>query len=479
MVIKNKFIIRSFSWVAFANFITKPLWLLLFIYAARVLGVEQYGVYTYALSIVMMISIFLDLGLDYIAIREISKNNELINEYSSQVLFLRVIFFVVILLVLGAYFIFSRKLDKIQSLAIIITLVFQFSAILLAYFKSVATAFHEFKVFSFMMIFEKILLIILGFLSLLILPKIISFLLSMVIANTISLVIFLITLRKRYKLKFYLPVLSVTKGIVKEAIPLLTMNLFILAYFRVDVIILDWITQDKSIVGIYGAIHRIVEMYMLIPTILMTTAYPIINKYLESNREFVDNFLHKILYSVISISLPIAILIAFNSYELNYFMFGSQYAEGSKGLLYIIWTIIPLGLNYILGNILISMKKQYFCAIGVGIGASVNIILNLILIPKLSFVGASITTFITESVILLVYGYFIIKLFPRIQLLQLGLKTALISGIILFTFYFYLQLFNYNFLVSITLGLLLTISLLFLSGILNIKEINKLLRSIL
>lgn len=472
----NKFFLKSFSWVAFANIVTKPLWLLLFIYAARVLGVEQFGVYTYALSIVMIVSVLFDFGLDYIAIREVSKSNKELDKYFSNVISIRVVFFFLVTAIFIIYFSFTNNWNSEETKAIIIILYYQFSTLILTYLKSLVSAFHNFKLFGLMMIFEKLLITILGFISLVINQNILHFLIFLSISNTISLLLFIVILIKKYRLKFFIPDFKNMVKLIREALPLLAMNLFILAYFRIDVVILNLIVKNKEIVGLYGSIHRIVEMYMLVPTILMTTAYPIINKYLENNKDFVDKLLQRVLQLLIIISLPLTIWIALNSYNINYLMFGEQYKEGSKGLIFIIWTIIPLGLNYVLGNVLISIKKQKYCAIGVGFGSMVNIILNLILIPKFSFVGASITAFITESVIFIIYGFWVNKNFPNVYLLKLVSKVLVICAIILFTFYYYSKFVTYNFLLNSLVFIALTILLMMATKLLNYKKIFNFLK---
>jgi len=474
----NKFFIKSFSWVAIANFITKPLWLILFIYAARVLGVEQFGIYTYAISIVLIFSILFDFGLDYIAVREISKHNEQLNNYFSSVIYVRIIFFLLISAVFITYFLLIGDLTSEVTIAIIITLVYKFTTIVLTYLESLVSAFHDFSSYGKMIIFEKLLNTLLGFIALVLSHNILLFLVFLLGANVVSLVIFIIFLTKKYSLNFFIPQINTVKLLLKEALPLLTMNIFILAYFRIDVVILNWLIDDKVIVGIYGSIHRIVEMYMLIPSILMTTAYPIINKYIENDRDFVDNLLKKIFNILIIITLPLVFFIALNSYKVNYLVFGGQYKEGSKGLIFVIWTIIPLGFNYVLGNILISIKKQNYCAIGVGLGSLVNIVLNLILIPKLSFVGASITAFLTELTIFLIYGYFVNKSFPQIQISKLSIKILLISSINMLAFYLYTVFWGYNFLICSGVFIVLTLLLLIATNILNLRDMRKLLQSI-
>jgi O-antigen/teichoic acid export membrane protein len=179
---------------------------------------------------------------------------------------------------------------------------------------------------------------------------------------------------------------------------------------------------------------------------------------------------------MILISLPLAIFIAFNSYEVNFLLYGKSYEAGGTGLSFIVWTIIPLGFNYVLGYMLISLKKQNYCALGVGLGAFFNIFSNLILIPKFGIVGACVSAFVTETIIFLVYGYFTLKYFQDIGLISMSLKVFFISISDLLLFFIYNTYFGYNFYAVSLIFTCTTLFFIFLTKILKIEDIRKIIR---
>ena len=130
------------------------------------MGVEQFGIDTYAISIVLIFSILFDFGLDYIAVREISKHNEQLNNYFSSVIYVRIIFFLLISAVFITYFLLIGDLTSEVTIAIIITLVYKFTTIVLTYLESLVSAFHDFSSYGKMIIFEKLLNTLLGFIAL-------------------------------------------------------------------------------------------------------------------------------------------------------------------------------------------------------------------------------------------------------------------------------------------------------------------------
>jgi O-antigen/teichoic acid export membrane protein len=157
-MIKNNSIIKSFSWIVLANLLTKPLWFILFIFAARRLGSEEFGVFTYASSIASILGIFIDLGLDYISTREISRDNSVANDYFNKVLFLRIFLFTITLLFLISTLLLGGSHYK-NNIAIIILLLFQSITIIITFFKSIVSSFQNFELFSKLLIIEKFLII--------------------------------------------------------------------------------------------------------------------------------------------------------------------------------------------------------------------------------------------------------------------------------------------------------------------------------
>ncbi len=460
-------ILKAFSWVAVGNIITKPLWMLLIIYAARKLGAEQFGVYYYALSIVLMASILVDFGFDYILIQRIAKYRNKFSDYLNAITFYRIVNFLFVLIVLLiANNLFSAK-SEMQTKAIVILFIFQFTVIILTSIKNSISAIENFSAFSQMMIFEKGFLTIFGFVSLLLHPDILTFLLSLLFANVITILILVIVLFKKFNLKIIKPQKSLLSEIIKDSLPLLLMNIFVMIYFRIDVVILNYFNIGKDVIGIYGSIHRIIEMFLLIPSILMSTFYPIIIRLYDEDKNKTFQIVNTLQKIMLATSVLIALVFTVYAFELNKLMFGNEYIEGYKGLRFIIWTIIPLGLNFILGYLLISVNKQKYLALSLFVASVFNILLNIILIPKLSFVGTSITALITEIVIFIFYSFYSIRFFGKTKLFLSVGKFILL-----------LAMFYVSFNSLIVLGLIKLLSfisalIVMLAGLFLLKVFNK------
>jgi O-antigen/teichoic acid export membrane protein len=465
---------HSFSLVALANIITKPLWLILFIYAARKLGAYQFGVYTYSYSIVVMLAILIDFGLDYIAVRDVAIKNDQLTSFFNVVFLYRLAVTLLIGTGIIIYTVFLGDGNRVIIAALFIILLFQTTTLLLQFIRSLISSFHNFKLYSQLLVFEKLMIVVLGFISLFLSSNLMSFLIALLIGNITSCIYFVYLLKKHYKLKIEFPGMEPIRYLFKNSLPLVLMNVFIMAYFRVDVLILNWVVGKKEIVGIYGSIHRIIEMYFLIPAIIMSTAFPIISKKFNEDNSYISKLISNLLKFITVVSLPIVILIAFNSYNINYLLFGKEYEEGYKGLNIIIWTIIPLGYNYILGHVLITINKQKYCAISLSVASLINLILNFILIPQMSFMGTCIALLITEIIIFGFYSYYAEKFFGGFNIFVLVWKLSLIL-ISLFGSFYLLNLVALNLYISSAVLLVIASLLLLKTKVLDIGSYKQII----
>jgi O-antigen/teichoic acid export membrane protein len=85
-------------------------------------------------------------------------------------------------------------------------------------------------------------------------------------------------------------------------------------------------------------------------------------------------------------------------------------------------------INIISGTALSSINRQGSRVFSQGIVAIINIVLNLLFIPKFGFIGAGIATMISESFFIVMYSHFIIKYKLNFGILRLLVKPLIASA---------------------------------------------------
>ena len=86
--------------------------------------------------------------------------------------------------------------------------------------------------------------------------------------------------------------------------------------------------------------------------------------------------------------------IAFPLVELFY---GKQFLSTASLLIILIWSEVPVFFGLVLSNALIAKRLQKYTAYAAVVGAVVNVLLNLLLIPRFGAMGASWATVISYT----------------------------------------------------------------------------------
>jgi len=209
---------------------------------------------------------------------------------------------------------------------------------------------------------------------------------------------------KIIKLKFTLD-FELWRMIFKESWPLGLTALFIFIYHRLDQIILFRL-QGPNIAGLYSASTRLTETFTIVPVALMASLLPLMS---ESYQVSLDNFkkMYELAFKYLLVFIiPVAVGLTIFSDQATIVFYGKEFLPSSLATRILIWAEVFVFVGIVNNTILISSNKQKIDPVFTGTSAAVNIVLNVILIPKYSFIGAAIASLISYAVGP-VMGYFI------------------------------------------------------------------------
>ena len=209
-------------------------------------------------------------------------------------------------------------------------------------------------------------------------------------------------IRKYVKLKFALNI-----NYRKHMIPLL------LLFFNEGAFAI-YVNSDITILGILKTEHDVgvyslaVKIYTVVKTILnstITVSMPRLAAYLGENRlvEY-RNLCKKVFTATLTLLLPAIMGMIMLAPDILYIVSGKEYVAGS-----ISFRILSISLLFAVavafyGNcVLIPNRMEKICLIAACISAILNISVNLIIIPLISYNGAAITTLISEALTAIIY----------------------------------------------------------------------------
>ena len=397
-------------------------------YLARTLGPTGTGTYSYTISIVTYFILFGSLGLAMYGQREVAYVQDDVKKRSKifyELVLLRfitmaismVIFFVIYGRI-GDYAVYYRIL-LLEMLANCIDISWFFQGIEM--FKKTATRNIIVKIISVISIFlfiknendiSKYLLI---------------YVLTTLFGNA-SLWLGI----KKYITKVSLNEINILKQI-KPAIALFIPQIAIQIYTVLDKTMIGAISNDMAEVGFYEQTQKVIKMLLTVITSLGTVMMPRIAKcYADGNTDQIKQYMNKTFKFVYMLSFPLLFGIIAVSDNFVPLFFGQGYDKVKLLMKIMSFIILFIGLSNIIGSqYLLSTKKQKQFTISVICGATVNAILNFVLIKYFDSLGAVIATVIAELTVTLVQFYFIRNNFNIIDIIKLS-KNYLIAAIIMF-----------------------------------------------
>ncbi|AKB29741.1 Membrane protein involved in the export of O-antigen, teichoic acid lipoteichoic acids [Methanosarcina siciliae T4/M] len=434
---------------------TKIINLFVIIYMVRYLGDAGYGKYAFAFAFISFFNIISELGTHNIVVREIARSPEIANKLIGNAVLISIVSSITALSlsVLTIHFldypVETKYLVQLASLELLLGALSPFGAIYEANLEMKYSVI--FGVLNRLFLFVSTFVIIYYDLGLILLV------LATVASDALYSVLAMIYSRKYIRPKFYLDI-DLCKSLLKESIPLALTSVFIIIYFRIDVVMLSMMKGDSE-VGIYSAAYRLTEAFTFIPNIYMVSMFPLMSRYFKNSKENLTLAYIKSFKYLLSISLPLAAIVTFFADEIIYILYGNQVHEAVAVLKILIWATAIMFINYSLVQLLVSINRQKVTTISTAICAFINIGLNYLLIPQLSYQGAALATVATELINALIMIYYLPNFISLAKLIY-DIRAPVMASILMFLLMFAINSYNELFAIPIIISYPILIYLL-------------------
>ncbi len=231
---------------------------------------------------------------------------------------------------------------------------------------------------------------------------------------------------------------------MRPILVLFSQSLVVSIYTNLDTVMLGFMKTSTD-VGLYHAAVKIKGLLLSLVTSLGNVLLPRMSYYVQNNlKEEFNRLAAKGINFTLFLSLPISAYFIMFSKEAILFLSGDGYLGAVRAMQFVVFAVIANGLTGILGTqILTSQGKEKFVLISVSVGALVDLLLNLLLIPRFGASGAAFATMIAEYMVLAVQVYY-----SRTILMQTkkasGLNKYLIGTALAFIFGVVIKLAGIN-----------------------------------
>ena len=439
---KRKFV-TNLILLLFLNLLVKPFWIFgIDRTVQNTVGDENYGLYFALFNFSMLLNILLDIGITNYNNRNIAQHNFLLPKHLSHIIGLKLVLaFVYAAFSLGVAAIIGY--NKIQFHLLIFLILNQFLISFTLYLRSNISALHLFRTDSLISVLDRTLMIIIC--SILLFTNVFKidfninwFVYAQTLAYALtSLITLAIVLGKSGRIKIHFD-LAFFRVFLRKSYPYALLILLMSFYNRIDSVMLERLLPHplgKEQAGIYAQAFRLLDAVSMFGVLFAGLLLPMFSKMIKQ-KENVGQMV-KLSYTLLIVP---AIIIAISSIYYSAEIMGTLYhsnTEHSSALLGILMTgFIGIATTYIFGTLLTANGSLKHLNIMAFSGMMLNLVLNLVLIPRFQAFGsayASLATQLFTGFLQLALALIIFKLKPEpkyiIQLLVFVAVVVLLGSL--------------------------------------------------
>ncbi len=464
------------------NLLIKPFWIFgIDRTVQNLVGDESFGLYSSLFSFSLLLNILLDVGITSFNNRNITRYNFLLSKHFSNIVGLK-------FLLAGVYAVFSLTAaaiigyDKIQFHLLFFLIFNQFLISFTLYLRSNITALHLFRTDSFISILDRgIMILICSFLLFNTYLKSYFTIEWFVYAQSAAyiltaLITFFIVLKKTGKIKIRFN-LRFALVFLRKSYPYALLILLMSFYNRIDSVMLERLLPDplgKEQAGIYAQAFRLLDAVSMFGVLMAGMLLPIFSKMIKL-KDHIGEMVKLSFNLLIVPALIIAVSSIYYSQEIMSVLYESNTVHSSEILGILMTGFIGIATTYIFGTLLTANGSIKQLNIMATAGMVLNVVLNLILIPRFMAFGsayASLATQLSTALMQVIIAVKIFKLKPDFRFIFLliiycGVILVLASVSKMFTYWLY----GYGFLI------LASFLAAFVIRLINLKDLLFIIRN--
>lgn len=190
---------------------------------------------------------------------------------------------------------------------------------------------------------------------------------------------------------------SWARSLMRDGWPMILSGLAVMIYLRIDQVMLGQMLGNQE-VGIYSGAVRMSEVWYFIPMAIVSSVMPSLVDAKSRSEEDYQKKLAKLFKLLMTLSLAVALPMTFLSSHLVLWLYGPAYRAAGPILAVHIWAAVFVFQGVAVGAWTVTENRIRLNLVRSVTGAVVNILLNLVLIPKYGGWGAAVATLLGQIV---------------------------------------------------------------------------------
>lgn len=441
------------------------------------------GRYAFALAFTSIFVIFMDFGLSSLLTREVAKDESQLQSYfkkiwSTKVFLILISFLACIGVITFAEPLFEKWTPADVQLVYVGAFVIIFDTLTVTFF-SIFRSLKQLQWESISIVIYQLSILGTGIYVIqndLPLPYVIGALLT---GSVVQFVFMFCVLKLKTGLKFQFEWnRQQFFQVIAMAAPFAIAGVIFRLSGTIDSIMLKTAIGDVE-TGFYAIPFKLTFALTVLPGAFATSFFPAMSYYYQHAKEKLhETFEQGFLYMLL-LSFPVMGGVFILGDDIILSIWGPFWIP-SVNVLWVMMLAVPfIFLNYPVGSFLNAVKKQTLNTVNMGISLVVNVVLNWLLIPYYTFMGAAYALLVSSVVLVLLGVPHVYRIAPFRSgyLFNKASRVAISAGLMSFVLYFIQH--RYPVLVLIPMGGVLYVGALLLTGALTKAELQQVIGAVL
>jgi len=363
-------------------------------------GAESYGFYFSLLNFTFLFNVLLDIGINNFTTKNVAQHPNLMLKYLGRIAGLRIVLFVIYaVFTLLIALLLGYDSEVYPILGILITQ--QFLISMIGYFRSYLSGMMLFKWDAVMSVLDRTLLILICVIAFYVTRD----------NGQFSIELFIWIQFLCYFIAFIFGAILVMKTIgsnrlqlnrvfsffiIKKSYPYAILIVLMILYTRIDSVMLErMLTDGAQQAGFYAQGFRLIDAFFMFAMLFSNLLLPIFSRMLKEKESVVDLFQMSAKLLVFG-AIALAALCYFNSHAILSLIYTNDIDQSAFPFQLLILTFVAMCVILIFGTYLTALGDMKILNWIALIGLVLNVLVNLLLIPKFGVVGAAFSTMITQ-----------------------------------------------------------------------------------
>ncbi|MBI4159838.1 flippase [Candidatus Wolfebacteria bacterium] len=390
---------KNILWLTSSQVGSRLIRAIIIVYAARVLGAAEYGVFSYALGFATFFLPFVDIGVNPILTKEIANQPTERHRYFGTAFWIKLAFLAVSALTVIFLAPHLTNIKEAAALMPLVTLLIIFDGLRdfqIAYLRGLERMEKE----AIIVITMNVLITFFGFIALAVSTTSKALLLSYIGGVVVSALIPIPMLKDQFKNIFHFEA-RIAREIIKNGWPIALSAVLGLFMLNTDIIMLGWWRSAEEI-GHYSAAGRVAQILYTLPALIAVAVFPTLSRLVKDGDAAKRWRLNeRIITALLMVALPLTVGGMLLATPIIQFLFGGEYLPAVPIFRILTLTFLIIFPGIFISYAIIAYNRQRQTVWFVTAGAVGNIVLNALLIPRYGAIGSAIATIVAQ---LLSYG---------------------------------------------------------------------------